>query len=86
MNKASEIGVRVSDVVVSLQFQDVTRQEIEHVIELLKQLEAQACQLSPANLNSPGSSDLARMQGNYTVAAEHQVLDEVVNGSQRGDN
>jgi methyl-accepting chemotaxis protein len=79
--QGNEIGVRVSDVVVSLQFQDVTRQEIEHVIELLKQLEAQARQLSPANFDTPGSADLARMQGNYTVAAEHQVLDEIVNGS-----
>lgn len=77
----NEIGVRVSNVVVSLQFQDITRQEIEHVIDLLRQLEAHARALAPEDLIAPGSYDLSQMQAGYTIQAERQIHDEVVNGS-----
>ncbi len=78
--QGNEIGVRVSDVVVALQFQDITRQEIEHVFELLRRLEFRAIQLAPEEIK-PGAHDLARMQASYTVAAEHRIHDEIVNGS-----
>ena len=78
--QGSEIGVRGSDVVVALQFQDVTRQEIEHVIDLLRQLEVRACQFVPEDLVKTGSYDLTSLQAGYTVEAEHQVLNKVVNG------
>jgi methyl-accepting chemotaxis protein len=79
--QGNEIGVRVSDVVVSLQFQDVTRQEIEHVIHLLRLLEAQACQLVPEDLIKPVITGLVRMKAGYTVEAEHHILDEIVGRS-----
>ena len=81
--QGNEIGARFSNVVVSLQFQDITRQEIEHVIEILRQLESQALEITPEDLIKPGSNNLTRMQANYTCVPEHQILDEIVNGSKK---
>ena len=69
----NEISIRVSNVVVSLQFQDITRQEIEHVVDLLRQFETRAHQVTPKDLIKPSSSDLSFMQSGYTIAAEHKV-------------
>jgi len=74
---ASDIASRVSNMVVSLQFQDVTRQEIEHVITALRRLAGQA-----HGLEDGSAGGTHRMQGAYTVEDERQVHRAVAAGRQ----
>lgn len=63
---SEEVSSRVSEVVMSMQFHDITRQQIEHVIEALEELPLELDQppSSVGGAQSPGSvEETARMVG-----------------------
>jgi methyl-accepting chemotaxis protein len=77
----TETGALASDIggiVVSMQFQDITRQRIEHVIEPLMQLRQETEQLlrSLQDRGGPGPAGdgAARLEKMYTMEAERAVL------------
>jgi len=84
--QVKEINEHVSGVVVSLQFQDITRQEIEHVTASLRALESQARALG-ADGDGPrprGEAGLGSLEASYTVTAERQIH-QALTGSRVAD-
>jgi len=79
---ASQIASRVSNMVVSLQFQDITRQEIEHVVTALRRLAAQTHGLEDGLGENGGAGGAHQIQGEYTVQDERQVHRAVAAGRQ----
>lgn len=68
---AQEVAREVSRVVVSLQFQDITRQEIEHVTTLLQQLLEEADNAWHPDLESATEEDgLGHLESVYTMEDE----------------
>jgi methyl-accepting chemotaxis protein len=76
----SEIVSLASRVVVSLQFQDITRQEIEHVIAALQRLSEEARKALPSDLKHEGARNGSRVRLDYTVEDERRVHDVVSGG------
>jgi methyl-accepting chemotaxis protein len=79
------IAERAQQVVLSLQFQDITRQEIEHVGEPLRQLVQRAEALQDADgaatlTHAQGASAQGEITHHYTVVDEHLVLQAVTQG------
>jgi len=71
----------ISGIIMSMQFQDITRQRIEHVIEPLQALKTEltesAQRMGVGIANTPvGSTDLSRLEKMYTMESERQVLRE----------
>jgi methyl-accepting chemotaxis protein len=78
--RASEADVQrsVLIVVTSLQFQDATRQQIEHVISALGQLQASA---GPQGDDEAAEDVGARLRAIYTSESERRLHDAVVEGA-----
>ena len=70
---ATEIASRVSQVVVSLQFQDITRQEIEHVVGALRRMGEHSHAAGGVAGTHGGASGLLQLHGMYTVEDERRV-------------
>jgi methyl-accepting chemotaxis protein len=71
----------ISGILMSMQFQDITRQRIEHVIEPLQALKTEltetAQRMGVGTVNTPaGSTDLSHLEKMYTMESERQVLRE----------
>ncbi len=80
---ASQVASRVSNMVVSLQFQDITRQEIEHVITSLRRLADQAHGLEGDLGGGSNTGGTLQIQREYTVEDERQIHRAVAAGTQR---
>ncbi len=50
------------------------------MIDLLRQFETRAHQVTPKAVIKPSSSDLSFMQSGYTIAAEHEVHAQCIKG------
>lgn len=79
-----EIASLVSQVVVSLQFQDVTRQEIDHVIAGVTDLGSRAARLLEDSGRSSGTVAPAEIAATYTVEDEHRIHQWVTAGKDAG--
>ncbi len=71
----------ISGILMSMQFQDITRQRIEHVIEPLQALKTEltetAQRMGVGTADTPvGSTDLSHLEKMYTMESERQVLRE----------
>ena len=76
----------ISGILMSMQFQDITRQRIEHVIEPLQTLRTElaetAQRLGVAAFDTlAGGSELSRLEKIYTMETERQVLRKSLSGS-----
>jgi methyl-accepting chemotaxis protein len=77
---ASQIASRVSNMIVSLQFQDITRQEIEHVVALLQQTAERVPGDGPLGLVNRADEGELPAWREYTVEDERQVHRAVAGG------
>src|ERR1039457_4207566 len=79
-NKAHDSAVRLgaqygaisgafNRLIMSLQFHDITRQQVEHVIEMLRRLGSESDQRGVAGVLALQSSQLADAAGKFAVAA-----------------
>jgi methyl-accepting chemotaxis protein len=75
-NMTEELGADIARVVVSIQFQDITRQRIEHVIEPLAVMGRELEQILPrlGDQETPGESLEKRLGGIYTMEGERELL------------
>jgi methyl-accepting chemotaxis protein len=79
----------ISGIVISMQFQDITRQKIEHVIEPLRSITGNGERIM-AHLrgedvstdDTDSSDDIAWMEDMYTMESERQVMKEALAGSE----
>ena len=78
---SERIDGRVEQMMTSLQFQDITRQEIEHVITPLDELARQAHACMAANDSPVSSTMLPRIRAHHTVEDEQIVMSAVEHGS-----
>lgn len=79
----------ISGIVISMQFQDITRQKIEHVIEPLRTItgngERIMAHLRGEGISSHGtdsSNKISWMEDMYTMESERQVMKEALAGSE----
>jgi len=79
----------ISGIVISMQFQDITRQKIEHVIEPLRSISSNAERIMAqlrgeevAQLDSAASDDISWMEDMYTMESERQVMKETLSHSE----
>jgi methyl-accepting chemotaxis protein len=80
----------IGGIVISMQFQDITRQKIEHVITPLRAIsstnEKMMALLSGEEISSldaaSSSDDLSWMEDMYTMESERQVMKETLSGSE----
>lgn len=87
---AQELAKNISSIVVSIQFQDITRQRIEHVIEPLedfsKDLQAIAHRLQNADteefLIKKNHAEILKEK--YTMEQEKEILDATYNNREEG--
>jgi methyl-accepting chemotaxis protein len=78
----------ISGIVMSMQFQDITRQKIEHVIEPLREMQSES-EVMARNLRNPslefeagGSKDrISWLENMYTMESERQVMRETMSGN-----
>ncbi len=77
---SEKIDERVEQMVTSLQFQDITRQEIEHVIAPLHELVELANRCNTIGDRPLSSEMLPRIRANHTVEDEHLVMSAVEQG------
>jgi hypothetical protein len=81
LHATSEIvAAGVSRMVTSLQFQDITRQEIEHVIAPLHELAQQAAAYVAGRPDLQSNTLLPRIRAQHTVEDEHIVMHAVAQG------
>ena len=78
------IGDDIGGIITSLQFQDITRQRIEHVIEPLHRLHGdmeafrkETLKVS-GNLQRDGFGGLAELENKYTMESEREILREAM--------
>jgi methyl-accepting chemotaxis protein len=82
-DRGEELSRDIASIVMALQFQDITRQRLEHVIEPLELLRSD---LQAATNGQPpeyfdGSRDLlSRLERTYTMQDERHVMSATVNG------
>jgi methyl-accepting chemotaxis protein len=79
--ESESLAKDISGILMSMQFQDITRQRIEHVIEPLQALRTEltetAQRMSVGTANTQvGSTDLPNLEKMYTMESERQVLRE----------
>ncbi len=82
-----DIASDISSIVTSLQFQDITRQRIEHVIEPLEEIRAEMDGVlagGPGTVLEGGGDRLERLVERYTMEKERSTL-EVVAGKRADD-
>ena len=79
----------ISGILMSMQFQDITRQRIEHVIEPLRVLKTELAETAQKiggfnreTADRPaGCADLSRLEQMYTMESERKILRESVAGT-----
>lgn len=80
VESSKQIGEDIGGIVMSLQFQDITRQRIEHVIEPLQKLYGELegfrneTLKASGNLQKDGFKGLAELEGKYTMESERAAL------------
>ncbi len=67
----------ISSIVISMQFQDITRQRIEHVIDPLLQLKS-GLENMALNAGGPGSGNGRSLEEMYTMESERKILKETL--------
>lgn len=84
---AAVLNKDISNVVVSIQFQDITRQRIEHVITPLETLQKEISEIigrvesgETCLIQSPLSSTDSSLMEHYTMESEREVLRNLKNG------
>lgn len=83
-DRAQELAKDVNNIVVSLQFQDMTRQRLEHVVEPLEQMRSHLQALADGNRRNGGcdfSVILKKLEESYTMAHERHIMSAALNGS-----
>jgi len=88
-DESEALAQDISGILVSMQFQDITRQRIEHVIESLQVLKTELAETArsissldrEAHDRSVGSSDLSHLEKMYTMESERKVLRTTIGGS-----
>jgi len=85
-NQAEELVRDIAQIVMSMQFQDMTRQIIEHVNEPLLKVHAHLTGLASANGDRPAPTveafrDLRGLDRSYTMESERAILRTVRGGS-----
>lgn len=87
---AEVLNKDISKVVVSIQFQDITRQRIEHVITPLETLQKEITALVQSTENGENgttqpslSSDDSELMGHYTMESERDILRKVKENSSK---
>ncbi len=84
VESSRRIGDDIGGIVMSLQFQDITRQRIEHVIEPLQKLHGEMegfrneTRMISGNLEKGGFGGLAELEKRYTMESEREVLSQLV--------
>lgn len=84
-SRAEELSRDIASIVMALQFQDITRQKLEHVIEPLELLatDLQAVSLGQPPRTFDGSRDLlTKLERSYTMQSERQVLSASLRGGE----
>lgn len=84
--RAKELAADVSNVVMSLQFQDITRQRLQHVVEPLEQIRTHLQMLAEGHETATGCDFSAMLEGieqSYTMEPERQVMSSAMNGHGR---
>jgi methyl-accepting chemotaxis protein len=79
----------ISGIVISMQFQDITRQKIEHVITPLLAIDGTAKKMmallngdEASAADAASSDDLSWMEDMYTMESERQVMKETLSSSE----
>jgi methyl-accepting chemotaxis protein len=79
----------ISGIVISMQFQDITRQKIEHVIEPIRTIsgnhERMAARINgeeTASIDIQPSNDMSWMEEMYTMESERQVMKDALSQSE----
>lgn len=84
-NRAEELSRDIASIVMALQFQDITRQKLEHVIEPLELLHAdlQAVALGQPPRTFDGTRELLKkLERTYTMQDERHVMSATMNGQE----
>jgi len=75
----------ISGIVISMQFQDITRQKIEHVIDPLQALRSESMEMlarlesgSPAGTASGPDSNIAWLEDMYTMESEREIMKQAL--------
>jgi methyl-accepting chemotaxis protein len=78
----------IGGIVFSMQFQDITRQKIEHVIEPLRAIHGECTEIRQSLNGSPvetgaglRNGDISWIEGMYTMESERQVMKDTISGS-----
>lgn len=82
--RAQELSGDIAEIVMALQFQDITRQKLEHVIEPLTQIESQIRLLAGGHLPEQAfdyGSILKKLEKSYTMDHERHVMAAAMNGT-----
>ena len=82
--RAQELSRDIAEIVMALQFQDITRQKLEHVIEPLTELEEQIRLLAGGKLPEQDfdyGSILKKLANSYTMDHERHVMASAMNGT-----
>ncbi len=75
----------ISGIVISMQFQDITRQKIEHVIDPLQALRSESMEMlgllesgSPAGSENGSDSNIAWLEDMYTMESEREIMKQAL--------
>ena len=83
---AAELGKDFSQIVMHIQFQDITRQKIEHVNgpleHILKHLAALGSDIQDDALQQANLEKLKSFSDSYTMASERMLMKEIQDGQQ----
>lgn len=80
-SRAEELVGDISGIVTSLQFQDITRQKVEHVVAPLKKMQGHMAALAAGSGDAPTFADLRLVEQSYTMEEERAVLRAARNGN-----
>jgi methyl-accepting chemotaxis protein len=87
-NETGALASDISNIVVSMQFQDITRQRIEHVMTPLlsfkdefEEFGARTMDMSAKMHEGGGSGDSSWLEGMYTMESERQLMRETLAAS-----
>ncbi len=85
---AAELGKDFSQIVMHIQFQDITRQKIEHVYgpleHMLNHLAVLACDDQDEAAQQANLEKLKSFSDSYTMASERMLMKEIQDGQQPG--
>ncbi|MCA9772807.1 MAG: hypothetical protein KC466_10400, partial [Myxococcales bacterium] len=88
LDDSREIAKNINDIIFNLQFQDITRQEVEHVIGPLEQMRHEMVRFATAppmreDEGAPGNEDLLdRVADSYTMECERNTFKEAFNAEE----